>query len=347
MIAGFIVGPLVDRWRKVTVFRVTAFVKFFAVGALFVGYLFGQPGAWLPFAVIFIHSAATLFFNPAYTATYPLIVDDKDLVKANAMVNIVGIATGLLIGGALYFLMAQNSDSLVAYGINTAVLFIALIFSFFLKADERKAKTNTFSVYFSELKEGISFARKGVMLPFLLSSIFMSFVGSAAYVNLPMLVEIHTGMGTGYIVLSALALLGGIVGSFLSRIVEPRFKLWKILAVFHIFAGIARIGFVYYMAHTFVYALGIFVLYAGITATIGLFVRAVIQKVPPQNLIARVDTNLASIGAVAGSIGAIVGGFFATALPSVDHIFIIQGGAYIAVGVLLCVSRPFREIGKI
>jgi len=349
MVASFVVGPLVDRWRKVTVFRVTALIKFFAVGSLLVSQLLGLPGVWLPFAVIFAHSAATLFFNPAYTAVYPLIVGDDDLVKANALVNIVGIATGLLIGCALYFLMAHGAGFSVVYGMNTAILLIALTFSIFLRADEPKTKTDNsdLATYFSEMKDGITFVKKGVMLPFLITTILMSFIGSAAYVNLPMFVEVHTNIATGYIILSALALVGGLVGSFISRMVEPYFKLWKILVAFHIVAGIARIVFVYFMAQIFVAALGVFVLYAGITATIGIFTRAIVQKVPPKSFISRVDTNMASIGAVAAAIGALAGGFLATMLPSVDYVFVIQGGAYIVVGVLLCVSKHFRGLSKV
>jgi MFS family permease len=105
-----------------------------------------------------------------------------------------------------------------------------------------------------------------------------------------------------------------------------------------------RVLFVIVIADNFVRALLIFVLYAGLTSAMGLLYRVITQKVPPKELISRVDTNFASASAIAAAVGSLVGGYLGNALPNVDYVFFLQGGAYVVIGILLCFSPKIREM---
>jgi len=162
-----------------------------------------------------------------------------------------------------------------------------------------------------------------------------------------MFAELHFGDASGYIVLSALALVGGLIGSYISRAVESKFDVWKILVGAFVLAGVARIAFVYAIAGSLSRGILLFVLYIGIGSTIGIFYRALVQKLPPKGLVARVDTTIASLSAIAAAVGAVVGGFLGTVLPTVDMVLYIQGGSYIVIGLCLCMAKSVRALPRV
>jgi len=351
-IASFIVGPFVDKRNKVTLIRIACFVQFIIAGLLLViPYIF-TPGIWFFLFAVFIFYTALVIDQPAETALLPMIVDGEDLIKANALINIVATAFGLGIGVFLYFSMDGNNGFQLVYAINAAVLLIALVFSALLRSPESKqsdvkADTAVFKTYFTELKAGLLFVRHGVVMFLIVFLVFMDIFASVAYVNLPMFAQVHTGQASGYIILTALAMVGGILGSYISRIVGAKLEVWKIFVACFILAGIARIVFVNVIAQDFSRALWIYILYIGLGSTIGMFFRTLMQKLPPKHMIARVNTITTSLFSVTSALGALLGGLLGTLIANVDTVFIIQGISYIVIGVCICLTGPIRKLPKI
>ena len=351
-VASFIVGPLVDRWNKARALQITCFVYLCVTALILAANIIFTPGVWLYFLSIFVFCLATLFNAPAHTAFLPRIVKGEDLIKANALMNITGIIGGIGVAVVLYLSLAGGADFILVYAFNTAFMFIALLFAVFLRSDEstedaEKSDKATFKLYFSELKMGLSFVKKGLMLPLVIAAIFMSFFADVTHVNLPRFAEYHLGTASGFIILSGLALLGGLVGSYICRMTEARLELWKILVGAFIAAGVTRILFVNNIADNYTRAILIYILYVGLGSAIGIFYRAIVQKLPPKNLISRVDTTITSLRAVAAAIGALAGGALGTLLYRVDLVFIIQGVSYILIGLCLCLSKHVRSLPKI
>jgi len=345
-VVSFIVGPFVDRWKKAKVLRIVGFVQLCVAVLILVSHVFFYPGAWLFIIAILIFSIASLFAHPAYTALLPKIVDGKDLITANAFMRITGLAGGLTIGTVLYMLMREGADFALVYSVTAVLLFIALLSAMLLHSN-KDTNSVVIQAYLAELKIGFAFVKRGLMLPLIVAAVAMSFFADIAYVNLPMFAEIHIGTASGYIILSALALVGGLIGSYISRAIGARFEVWKILVGCFILAGIARIVFVNVIPDNLTRAIWIYILYVGLGSTIGIFYHTLVQKLPPQNLISRVDTTITSLSAVTAAAGALVGGILGTHLYHVDMVFIIQGGSYIAIGVLLCFCKSVRALPKV
>jgi len=351
LVASFIFGPLVDRWDKAKVLRVVEFVKFCVVIIILLAHIFYYPGIWLLLPAILIFSIASLFGSPAFTALLPRIVDGEDLVKANVLINITSVAGGLGLGAGLLILMAGDANFAWIYGINATVLLVSVLFALMLRYKEpvdaeKRNGGSALTSYLDELKTGFSFVKAGVMLPIVVTTMSMSFFSDVVYVNFPMFAEVHLGTASGYVLLSALALTGSLVGSYICRAVDSKFELWKILVAAFIFAGIVRIVFVNMIADYRAGGLLLYVLYGGIGSAIGIFYQVLTQKLPPKNLISRVATTITSMSAIAAAIGALAGGLLGTFL-NVDTVFLIQGGSYIIIGVLLCFSRQVRKLPKI
>ena len=346
----FMFGPFVDKRSKASVLRTVTFIEFIVVVLVLLVSLYFQPGVWVYHLAILSVSITGLFGAPAFTAMMPRIVKGEDLIKANALASITAIIGGLSIGIVLYLLMIRGADFSLVHGVNAVVVFIALLFSFLIHSNETedaKASKVAKKAYITKLKEGFSFAKKGVMLPLMVAVVSMGFFADIAYVNLPMFAQEHLGTASGYIVLSALALLGGLIGSIISRIIESKLELWKILVGCFVLAGASRIAFVNVIPNNLTRAILIYILYIGLGSAIGIFYGTLIQKLPPKNLIGRVDAVITSLSAVAAAVGALVGGLIGTLLSNIDTVFIIQGSSYIAIGIFLCFSRSIRRLPKI
>ena len=350
--ASFIFGPLVDRWKKVWVLRVVELVKLGVVTLLLVAHIFLYLSPWLLFLIILVFSMADLFGRPAFMAMLPRVVGGEDLVKANAFMNITGIAGGLGIGAVLLILTAGEADFLWIYVINTAVLALAVLYTAFIRceepaaAPEERGTKSRFGAYWRELKMGLSFVKTGVMLPLVTGFISMGFFAQIAYVNFPEFAETHLGTAFGYVMLSALALTGSLLGSYICRMVENKFELGKILVMGFVAAGIGRIAFVTVLPINRTRGVLIYVLYIGIVSAISIFYQVLQQKLPPKNLISRVATTITSMNAIAAAIGALVGGVLGTLLD-VNTVFIAQGGFYIVIGLALGVSGQVRRLAKV
>ena len=347
--ASFIIGPYVDMRNKVKIIRAACFAQVCAVALLLTVSNIYEPGVWFTHLMIFIVSVARIFDAPARTSLLPKIVSGEDLIKANALIRLVATVGGLGIGVLLYVMMYDGAGFEVVYGINTAVLFLALIFSFFVRGKFQEAVENkiNFKAYFNELKVGLKFIKRGIMLHLMTAFVFMGLFANVSSVNLPMFAEVHTGSASGYILLVALAVVGGVIGPYLSKIVGPKFELWKIFGLGYMLVGATRIIFVNVIASDLSRALWIYVLYIGLGSTIGIFRQTFMQKYPPQHIIARVDTVETSVLSISAAAGALVGGIAGTLLPSVDMVFIIQGISCITIGLFLCLSKRVRKLPKI
>ena len=361
LVASVVIGPFVDRWDKIKVFRIVELTKFSAVTLIFLFQVFFYPTIWLLFPAIFTFSIASLFGSPAFTAFLPRVVTGEDLVKANALINITGITAGLGIMAGLFLLTAREAGFAWIYGINAAVLLIAVLFSAFLRNptvtdEESNEETNRESfvpkdkpekspikAYLNELKTGLSFVKAGVMLPLISATVSMGFFSNIAYVNFPRFAEIHLGSATGYILFSALALTGSMIGSIICRAVEAKYSLAKIFIGGFVVTGIIRILFVHVLPGHRTGGILLFVLYVGFASAIILFYQVVIQKLPPKNLISRVATANTSLSAIATALGALAGGVLG-AILEVNTVFIIQGASYVVIGMLLCFSKQVRSL---
>jgi MFS family permease len=345
LVFGFLVGPFVDKWDKTRVLRATEFIKFCVVAVMLLSYLHFYAGAWVFFLGIFIFSAATMFSSPAFTALLPKVVDSADLVKANAAMNIFGILGGLGMGAVLLFTAGDELNFTRIYIIIAAMLLVAALFTFLFRHKEATPPAPANGEYLGELKEGFAFMRKGALLFLTVATVSMSFFNDIAYVNFPMFVEMRLGAASYYVLFSFLALTGGMLGSFVCRLAEPKFKMWQILAACIIVAGAARIVFVHVIEDNFARAILMYLVYVGLGSVVGILYHVLIQKLPPKNLTARVYTATTSLSAGAAAVGAIAGGILGTHL-SPDNVLFIQGGAYIAIGALLCMSKSVRDLGQ-
>ena len=348
LVLSFMVGPLVDQMSKQWILRLTELVKTGMVTLILVAHLFWEAGIWFYLFAILVFSVASLFGVPAHTALLPHIVKEEDLVQANALINMAGLLGGLVLGFGLFRLLGQGADFTLIYAINAGMLGISFFFSLFLKGEQTPIGKGSEASYWGNLKAGFTFIKQGVMLPIACFMAGMMLFSEMAYVNLPAFAQLHLETASGYILLSALAMVGGVVGSWLIGILAPRFSLHRLIIIVFILAGVTRILFVNLISgDNLTRTLLVYLLYVGLGSVIAILYKALIQKLPPKGLISRVDTGIKSLSALAGAGGALLGGFLGGYLGDLNDIFLIHGAAYVVIGILLLFSKGMRDLPQL
>ena len=350
-IGSFLIGPFVDRRSKILLIRVCTFIELIILSLVLAASLTDMLGLWILLAAILINSTTNIFYGLAFSAYKPTIVASEDLLTSNSMSTIAGIVTGIAVGVILYVSLMHGADFVIMYIVMTAFLFISFVFSLFLRAGEPVQHEfehgKSFKIYFAELKEGLRFMAKGAVFALLIVVLVQDLAASIAYVNIPMLVQVHTGYATAYIVLTAMAMLGGMLGAYGARILGPKLVVWKYIALCFILAGAARILFINVIADNFSHALYVHILYIGISSTAGMAIGTLMQKLPPKHMIARVSAAETSLTGITSVLGAFLGGILGTIAANVDIIFVIQGIIYLLIGLGVCLSKSLRRLPKV
>ncbi|MCL2284911.1 MAG: hypothetical protein FWC32_00935, partial [Firmicutes bacterium] len=182
-----------------------------------------------------------------------------------------------------------------------------------------------------------------ILLYVTIAVVAMDFVGDIAYVNRPMFLEYHVGP-QGYVVFTAMGLVGGIIGSYFAGKIGSKFRLGKFAFALLMLAGTVRVAFALVVPVSYAGGLVTIVTYLAIVTLLGTIFTSLNQKIPPEDMVGRVDTISTTFVAIAVALGALAGGFLGRAVPDVGYIFILQGASYAFIGAFLMLVPSFRKL---
>ena len=109
-------------------------------------------------------------------------------------------------------------------------------------------------------------------------------------------------------------------------------------------AGIVRVIFAMVVPVLYVGGLIAIVLYVALASSLDIIFGSLNQKIPPEDMVGRVNTISTTFVAMAVTIGALVGGFLGRVVPVTGHIFVFQGLSYVLIGVLLMFVPGLRRL---
>lgn len=283
------------------------------------------------FIITIIVNLCASLFNPTTNAVIPLIVQKKQLTKANSwmlsiesVINIFGILMGAILYAVLgiYIIIIINAASYILSGISET--FIRIPKTNVKKEDSEKIN------FMYEIKEGFKFLRKEKRLYALVwYSFVINFLGVPLYtVYLPYIFEhiINSDTVNYSYVLSSLA--GGLfLGSLVFGFTPQKEKIYKTISTSLIIQLIPlfSIGVILYLYQqqiigyfTFLFSYMLcFVVIGMMLAIIGISCSVFIQKTVPNELLGRVSSILSTLVMAAIPLGILVGGLLADLLPMV------------------------------
>lgn len=301
---------------------------------------FGLLNPWVLAAAGFSLFTASAFFNPARDAYIPSLVDKRDLVRANALIQ-VSVPMGWLFGPALcsVFLAWVSPENLMG-GVGLLFL-VSVVFLLALPGFQTLQRESAPAV--KAILEGLSAAWRDVRLRWLLvlTAVDNLFIMGPAVVGTPLLVKgPYGGTGTDYALLEAALAAGVFLGLPLTAWLNRRMGQGKVLI-----AGIFLDGITYlpllWIDHLWAASLAIGL--HGISIPLITVTRSsLIQRIAPPEQLGRIFAliGITVLGLTAASSG--LTGLVATVVP-VKVIF-----GVIAVGAALCapvawMSKSFRE----
>jgi len=348
-IFSFAVGPVVDRRSKPMIMRLTTLLEFVVMALLAFTPVLEQTGVLFLFAVILIFSAAAVFESPAGGAMLPQIVQGEKILQAKSFIQIVSFVGMLVIVAVLYTSLGAGADANFAfiYGLSAGFLILAFVFALLTKdpaGKEMKDKSKEQS-YLQDLKDGARFLRQNFLLYIVIAVVSLNLFSEIASVNRPMFFEYYVGV-QGYIILGVIAIIGGIAASVLIGVLGNNFRVGRMAAVLLLIAGVVRIIFVQVIPFNFAITLAILFLYSTFSTVAGTVFSTLKQRVPPKDMIGRVDTISTTFIAIFTALGALAGGFLGNMVPVVDHIFIYQSIGYLAIGVAILLIPSIRKLPK-
>jgi len=344
---SFVAGPLVDRGKKVKIMRITTLLEFGALALLTFTPLLENLGVVFMFAIIIIMSISAMLESPAGSALLPHIVKEDDILPANQLINIASMAGGILLAILLFVVLGQGENTMLIYGLSTGFLAGALLFSLFLREVSVKTEptSKTIKSYRADLFAGMKFLRKNVLLFLIVVDVVQVFIGQIAYVSRPAFIEYHAG-AQAYIILAVIGMVGGIIASSLLGPLGKKFKVGQLLLVFYLLAGVARIFFALVLPASFYVALGITVVIAIALNAAAIVENTLLQKIPPKDMVGRVDTMQTTFIAISVALGALAGAFIGRAVQDIAHIFIAQGVIVILTAFYFIFVPSIRKLPK-
>lgn len=344
-IFSFAVGPIVDRKSKVSIMRITTLLEFAILTLLVIVPFEGGFNVIFLFVVVLIYSTAALFEGPAGVALLPQIVDEKKILQANSLIQVASMVGGIVIAAFLLGLLGnpETENLRVVYGVSAVFIAIAFIFTLFIKDPIGIAANDKKPDYRADLKAGAKFLRQSVLLFILMIIVARVFFAEIAYINLPMFAETHAG-AQGYILIMVMALVGGILASVIVGRFGNKFKVGRLLFALTVLAGVGRIAFALFLPYSVVIGLSISLVYSVILSSYGIIIQSLIQKIPPKDMVGRVDTLIATSVAIVIAIGALAGGYIGSIVPVVDNIFIAQGAVLLVIGIFAILVPGIRAL---
>ena len=348
-VLSFVVGPVVDRGKKVTIMRITTLLEFGAIALLTFSPFLESFGVLFMFAIIIVMSSAALFEGPSGSALLPQIVDDKDILAANQLINITATVGGILLGVLLITALSDgDADSIqLIFSISTGFLVLAFLFSLLLRNPDVKTSDSARTVkgYVADLLAGMKFLRNNVLLFFLIGNVTLMLVGSAVNVSRPAFLEYHAG-AQGYIIFTVISMVGYVIASVLIGPLSKVFKIGSLILIAYIIVGALRIIFVFVLPNSFYAALGLTIVIAAAMSVTDVIDSTLGQKIPPKDMVARVGTLNTTFGAIAVALGALAGAFIGNAVADPAHIFIAQGVICALIGLYYILVPSVRKLPK-
>jgi MFS family permease len=345
-LAAIIFGPLagvfVDRWPKKNIMISSNILR----GLLILVF---------PFVQLFSHSLLNIFvfcfliftiaqfFIPAENSSIPELVPGSDLILANSLFMGMWMFSSI-IGFGLAAPLVNFTGEVGTYAVVTGLYFLSALFILTIPVRKKfAAETNSFRSVVKELKNGLSFVMRHLVVTFSLIKLFIATAALAAISVLALgYSEAILKIGSrnfGYLVLSAGA--GMIMGIYFIGHFSPWFKHSRLILFGFLVAGFSLV-FLSAISNIYLTLLLIFLLGFG-NALVTAPLQTVIHENTPENLRGRVSGILGMLVNSAFTFPAVAGGWFADIFGL--RVTILALGLFLLGGGLLnFLPEWFREV---
>ena len=349
-------GVICDRMDRRLILIWMDLIRGIVVSAIGILMYFNMQTIWLFYIAASILSICGALFVPASNSIVPLIVNEKQLAKANsvgATINSLANLAGLVAGGILYTLVGIkvifiiNAFSYIACGL--LEIFIKLP-----KTDRKqfKLKDLTFKHFYEDSVEGYKYIRSNKALTIIMwiwtttnIIVFPLFIIFVPYI----FNQIVKTSASNYSYVEAAIAIGTMLGAFVVSKRPQRDSISGVVSkIILIFSGLLLVMGVF----THLYMIGkissvvllvafiiIFFFIGTVQTIMGINTSVKFQKSTPNEMLGRVTAIMNTLIMVAMPIGTMVGGFVADRIPMNILVF--------AIGIIILLISVYANKKKL
>lgn len=288
-------------------------------------------------------------YQPAVQASIPALLESNDIMRGNAVINMVSTLSGLLgpvIGGIMFGAWGIVPILLLSAG----CFFASAVMEIFIRIpfEKRPAEAGVFAVISGDLSESWRFVRKErpVFIPVVvILALFNLVLSAAVIVGIPVMVINILGMSDASLGLAQGALgLGGLAGGCLGGMFAGRFKLrngYLLLAGCGVTTACMAIGLLPVVPRTIGYGIIVLMCFVAmaLSSLFTIQICTAVQQQTPPHLIGKIMATVMALANCASPLGQAAYGLLFDVLKETP--FMVMAGA---AALSLCIALYSRGI---
>ncbi|OGO32690.1 MAG: hypothetical protein A2Z29_04960 [Chloroflexi bacterium RBG_16_56_11] len=346
IVLGPFVGPLIDRWSRKKIMLISDAAISLLTAVLVVLFITETVQIWHIYAIMVGRSIGGTFQNPALGASIPMLVPEKQLVRANGLFQMLQYAIRVIapIAGAL-LMETLPMQWVLSVDVFTAVIAIGCLLPLMIPQPPRitlAVKAN----YFVDMKQGFRYiwSRPGLVRLIGMMALLMFFVAPASNL-IPVLVNEHL---EGDVVklgwLGSASGIGGIAGGLLLGVWGGFRKRMRTAFLGFLIMIPCSVGLGYTSVNIFYASTLPAMLFMGVgMAFVNAPLTAIMNAVIARDMQGRVFSLYHSIVMAVMPLGLIIGGPVADLL-GIRSLYFIASGAWLVILPLASLSKSLMNL---
>ena len=353
LLLGSVAGVFVDRWDRRRTMVVTNLLL--AVGLLPLLLVHDASRVWVVFIVLFYESSVAQFFVPAEQALLPRLVDDDQLITANALngqtrdlSRLVGSAIGGVVaaaGGLIAVTLVDTASFLICAGMVAALRTSGRVEVPDAQAGKQPATAlaDRIAQLRREWMDGLRLVGHNRVLRLLAIFLLATTVGEGIMSTLfaPFVRQVLHGSNEAYGVVVAVQAVGGIVGGLVAAAIGHRVSPARLLGITAmVFGAIDLAIFLYPLAYVAVWPAAVGMVVVGLPGALMLAgFMTLFQRSTVDSHRGRVFGSLGAAEGVAVMVGTLGAGFLGQYVGIIP-VLAVQGAGYVVAGLAMLITLP-------
>ena len=348
VLLGSVAGIFVDRWDR----RLTMVVSnlLLAAGLLPLLLVDGASRVWIAYAVLFWEGLVAQFFIPAEQALIPSLVDDSQLVGANAvngqvrdLSRLIGSAAGG-VAAAVGGLAGVALLDAATFVISAALLGLLRTRKVAAPSPTAEPAADAFAHRVAALRgewsDGMRLVTGNRVLRLLTGFVLVTAIGEGIMSTLfaPFVRSVLHGGSDAYGIVVAVQAIGGIIGGFCAVSLAQRFSAARMVGVGAVLFGLVDLAiFLYPLGYVAVWPAALGMIIVGLPGAVTIpGLMTLFQRNTADSHRGRVFGALGAAEGVAVLLGTVAAGWLGEAIGIVP-VLAVQGAGYVVAGFAVLV----------
>lgn len=334
IILGLFAGVIADKYNKKRLMLIGDMARALIVTIICILYVINSLNVVVLIVATLLISTFEIISTPARRAILPILVEKKDLLKANSKLS-SGKLIAQLVGLSISGLIIAHFGIIVGVAIDALTFYISfLLISRMCIIIEKENHTLSANSIISEIKEGMSVLlhEKVVFKTTILATFVNLFIGCFNFLILNYCVHVLHNDSNGQSILTTVNVIGVLAVSFFFIKLTQKISEEKMIDLGFILLGISFILFS--INHILVFAIIITFIYGVGTGFISVISVSLIQRDTPKKHLGKVLSIISLVNESSIPLGNLLAGILINKI-NISQIFLIYGGVMILVTFII------------